>query len=60
MTLSILDQIKENNQSVFYYQNNNSITYQQALYGIYNFIHWLSDHNIVNKRVILCIDNSIR
>jgi acyl-CoA synthetase (AMP-forming)/AMP-acid ligase II len=60
MTLSILDQIKENNQSVFYYQNNNSITYQQALYGIYNFIYWLSDHNIVNKRVILCVDNSIR
>jgi acyl-CoA synthetase (AMP-forming)/AMP-acid ligase II len=60
MTLDILTKIIENGQSVFYFENNNKITYHQALYGIYNFIHWLSEHSIVNKRVILRIDNSVK
>lgn len=55
----ILNQIYLNQRKIFYILDDNVITYQQALHGIYNFINWFSSRKIVNQSIILNLDHSV-
>lgn len=59
MDFQILYQFEKNKDKIFYYLDNAIITYRDSLYAIYNYIEWLASKKILNRQLILQLDNSV-